>query len=88
MWAAPREEARPLAQVLPLYAPGHVSQGALLGAGYGTGDALRRIVGTSSAVLPPPDLGNHHLMTTVDTVVCPDRDRRPMRRSIADRRGR
>lgn len=45
---------RPLAQVLPLYAPGHVSQGALLGAGYGTGDALRRIVGTSSAVLPPP----------------------------------
>ncbi|MFH8250806.1 FAD-dependent oxidoreductase [Microbacterium sp. B2969] len=45
---------RPLAQVLPLYAPGHVSQGALIGAGYGMGDVLRRAVGTPDAVLRSP----------------------------------
>lgn len=45
---------RALAQVVPLYAPGHVSRGAYLRLGYGLGDALRRFVGTSGAVLPRP----------------------------------
>jgi glycerol-3-phosphate dehydrogenase len=45
---------RSLAQVLPLYAPGHVSQGALIGAGYGLADGLRRFVGTPDAVLRSP----------------------------------
>ncbi|WP_243076916.1 glycerol-3-phosphate dehydrogenase/oxidase [Microbacterium sp. SS28] len=45
---------RAVAQVLPLYAPGHVSHGALIGAGYGMGDALRRFVGTPDAVLRSP----------------------------------
>ncbi|TDN88450.1 glycerol-3-phosphate dehydrogenase/oxidase [Microbacterium sp. BK668] len=45
---------RPLAQVLPLYAPGHVSQGAFIGMGYGLGDGLRRFVGTPDAVLRSP----------------------------------
>ncbi|WP_345801956.1 glycerol-3-phosphate dehydrogenase/oxidase [Microbacterium sp. AZCO] len=45
---------RPLAQVLPLFAPGHMTQGALLGAGYGMGDVLRRFVGTPDAVLRSP----------------------------------
>jgi glycerol-3-phosphate dehydrogenase len=45
---------RAVAQVLPLYAPGHLSQGALVGAGYGLGDGLRRFVGTPDAVLRTP----------------------------------
>jgi len=45
---------RPLAQVLPLYAPGHMARGAYLGAGYGLGDGLRRFVGTPDAVLHAP----------------------------------
>ncbi|QIG38261.1 glycerol-3-phosphate dehydrogenase/oxidase [Microbacterium sp. 4R-513] len=45
---------RPLAQVLPLYAPGHLSQGAFIGMGYGLGDGLRRFVGTPDAVLRSP----------------------------------
>ncbi|MHC2999345.1 glycerol-3-phosphate dehydrogenase [Microbacterium sp. HJ5] len=45
---------RPLAQVVPLYAPGHVSRGAFVGMGYGLGDGLRRFVGTPGAVLGPP----------------------------------
>lgn len=45
---------RPLAQVMPLYAPGHMTRGAYVGVGYGLGDALRRIVGTSDAVLHAP----------------------------------
>ncbi|KQZ82131.1 glycerol-3-phosphate dehydrogenase [Microbacterium sp. Root166] len=45
---------RALAQVVPLYAPGHVSQGAFLGLGYGLGDGLRRMVGTPGAVLQSP----------------------------------
>jgi glycerol-3-phosphate dehydrogenase len=45
---------RPMAQVLPLYAPGHMSRGAYVGAGYGMGDGLRRFVGTPSAVLGSP----------------------------------
>ncbi|WP_127472766.1 glycerol-3-phosphate dehydrogenase/oxidase [Microbacterium sulfonylureivorans] len=45
---------RPLAQVVPLYAPGHVSRGAYLGLGYGLGDGLRRFVGTPGDVLAPP----------------------------------
>ena len=40
---------RAVAQVLPLYAPGHLSQGAIVGAGYGLGDGLRRFVGTPDA---------------------------------------
>ena len=40
--------------MLPLYAPGHLSQGAILGAGYGLGDGLRRFVGTPDAVLRAP----------------------------------
>ncbi|WP_438353475.1 glycerol-3-phosphate dehydrogenase/oxidase [Microbacterium sp. CJ88] len=45
---------RPLAQVLPLYAPGHVARGAYIGLGYCLGDGLRRLVGTPDAVLHAP----------------------------------
>lgn len=45
---------RPLAQVVPLYAPGAVGRGALVGAGYGLGDGLRRFVGTPGSVLRRP----------------------------------
>lgn len=45
---------RPLAQVLPLYAPGHMVRGAYVGMGFGLGDGLRRIVGTPDAVLRAP----------------------------------
>lgn len=45
---------RPLAQVMPLYAPGHMSRGAYIGAGFALGDGLRRIVGTPDAVLHAP----------------------------------
>jgi len=45
---------RAVAQVLPLYAPGHLSQGAIVGAGYGLGDGLRRFVGTPDALLSAP----------------------------------
>ncbi|MBN9192756.1 glycerol-3-phosphate dehydrogenase/oxidase [Microbacterium sp.] len=45
---------RPLAQVMPLYAPGHVARGAYIGLGYGLGDGLRRLVGTPDAVLHAP----------------------------------
>lgn len=45
---------RPLAQVLPLYAPGHMARGAYVGAGFGMGDGLRRLVGTPDAVLGAP----------------------------------
>lgn len=45
---------RPLAQVLPLYAPGHIARGAYIGLGYGLGDGLRRVVGTPDAVLHAP----------------------------------
>jgi glycerol-3-phosphate dehydrogenase len=45
---------RRLAQVVPLYAPGHIARGAFVGAGYGLGDGLRRFAGTPGAVLGPP----------------------------------
>ena len=45
---------RPLAQVMPLYGPGHLARGAYIGLGYGLGDALRRFVGTPEAVLHAP----------------------------------
>ncbi|GAA1925865.1 glycerol-3-phosphate dehydrogenase/oxidase [Microbacterium aoyamense] len=45
---------RPLGQVLPLYAPGHVARGVWVGLGYGLGDGLRRVVGTPDAVLHAP----------------------------------
>lgn len=45
---------RAVAQVVPLYAPGHVRRGAFLGVGYGLGDGLRRLVGTPDAVLGAP----------------------------------
>lgn len=45
---------RALAQVVPLYAPGHVRRGAFVGVGYGLGDGLRRVVGTPGSVLGPP----------------------------------
>ncbi|SDH45442.1 glycerol-3-phosphate dehydrogenase/oxidase [Microbacterium pygmaeum] len=45
---------RPLAQVMPLYAPGHMARGAYVGLGYGLGDGLRRFVGTPDAVLSAP----------------------------------
>ena len=47
---------RPLAQVMPLHGPGHLSRGAFVGTGYGLGDALRRAVGTPGRLLPPPGL--------------------------------
>ncbi len=45
---------RALAQVVPLYSPGHVPRGAFVGLGYGLGDGLRRFVGTPGAVLGAP----------------------------------
>ncbi|MET0813449.1 MAG: glycerol-3-phosphate dehydrogenase/oxidase [Microbacterium sp.] len=45
---------RPLGQVLPLYAPGHLARGVWVGLGYGLGDGLRRFVGTPDAVLHAP----------------------------------
>lgn len=45
---------RALAQVVPLYAPGHVGRGAFVGLGYGLGDGLRRAVGTPGSVLRGP----------------------------------
>lgn len=45
---------RSLAQLVPLYEPGHVARGAWVGAGYGLGDGLRRVVGTPDAVLGAP----------------------------------
>ncbi len=45
---------RPLAQVMPLYAPGHMSRGAYIGSGYLLGDGLRRVVGTPGSVLRSP----------------------------------
>lgn len=45
---------RPMAQVLPLFAPGHVARGAYVGLGYGLGDGMRRLVGTPDAVLHAP----------------------------------
>ena len=45
---------RALAQVVPLYGPGHVARGAFVGLGYGLGDGLRRAVGTPAAVLGSP----------------------------------
>lgn len=45
---------RQLAQVMPLYAPGHMARGAYVGVGFGVGDGLRRLVGTPDAVLRSP----------------------------------
>ena len=60
VWVAPPSPQRmvplslPMAQVVPLFAPGHLRRGALVGAGYGLGDGLRRAVGTRDAVLHAP----------------------------------
>lgn len=45
---------RPLAQVMPLFAPGHLSRGAYVGAGYLLGDVLRRSVHTPAGLLRRP----------------------------------
>jgi glycerol-3-phosphate dehydrogenase len=45
---------RPLAQVLALHEPGHMSRGAYVGVGYAMGDGLRRLVGTRSDLLRRP----------------------------------
>lgn len=45
---------RAVAQIVPLYEPGHLGRGAWVGAGYGLGDGLRRFVGTPDAVLRSP----------------------------------
>ena len=45
---------RALAQVVPLYGPGHLARGAYIGLGYELGDGLRRAVGTPGALLPAP----------------------------------
>ncbi len=44
---------RPLAQVMPLYAPGHMTRGAYVGLGYGLGDGMRRMVGTRMPSFAP-----------------------------------
>jgi glycerol-3-phosphate dehydrogenase len=46
---------RPLAQVMPLYAPGHLTRGAYVGLGYELGDGLRRVTGTPGSVLAAPE---------------------------------
>lgn len=64
---------RPLAQVVPLYAPGHVSRGAFVGLGYGLGDGLRRVVGTPGAVLGPPGpIGRDETLRLVPAVASRD----------------
>lgn len=45
---------RALPLVVPLYEPDHLARGAFIGAGYGLGDGLRRLVGTPGAVLHRP----------------------------------
>ena len=45
---------RPLAQIMPLYRPGHLVRGAYVGAGYLLGDGLRRVVRTPSNLLRAP----------------------------------
>jgi glycerol-3-phosphate dehydrogenase len=45
---------RPLAQVMPLYAPGHLTRGAYVGLGYELGDGLRRVTRTPGSVLAAP----------------------------------
>lgn len=60
---------RPLAQVLPLYAPGHRARGAYIGLGYGLGDALRRVVRTPGSVLAAPGrLSAEHTRALVPAV--------------------
>lgn len=60
---------RPLAQVLPLYAPGHLARGAYVGLGFGLGDGLRRIVGTPDAVLHGPGpIGRDHTLRLAPAV--------------------
>ena len=60
---------RPLAQVMPLYAPGHIARGAYIGLGYGLGDGLRRVVGTPDAVLHAPGpLGRDETLRLVPSV--------------------
>ncbi len=45
---------RPLAQIVPLYAPGHLARGVYIGTGYALGDLLRLTAGTSRRILPDP----------------------------------
>jgi glycerol-3-phosphate dehydrogenase len=45
---------RPLAQVVPLHGADYRARGAWIGLGYGLGDGLRRLVGTSGTVLRGP----------------------------------
>lgn len=45
---------RAIAQVVPLYGPGHLARGAYLGVGYELGDVLRRAVGTPGSLLGAP----------------------------------
>lgn len=60
---------RALAQVVPLYAPGHVPRGAFVGLGYGLGDGLRRVVGTPGSVLGPPGpIGREETLRLVPAV--------------------
>lgn len=60
---------RPLAQVVPLYAPGALGRGALVGAGYGLGDGLRRFVGTPGSVLHAPGpIGRDETLRVVPAV--------------------
>jgi len=60
---------RPLAQVMPLYAPGHMSRGAYVGAGFVLGDGLRRLVGTPDAVLHAPGpIGREETLRLVPAV--------------------
>ncbi|MCP2637456.1 FAD-dependent oxidoreductase [Microbacterium sp. HD4P20] len=60
---------RAVAQVVPLYEPGGVGRGAYVGLGYGLGDGLRRVVGTSGTVLHAPSvIGPAEMMRLVPAV--------------------
>jgi glycerol-3-phosphate dehydrogenase len=60
---------RALAQVVPLDAPGALSRGAFVGAGYGLGDGLRRFVGTPGSVLrAPAPIGRDETLRLVPSV--------------------
>lgn len=47
---------RPLAQIVPLYDPDRLRRTALVGAGYGLGDGMRRLAGTPGGVLQKPSI--------------------------------
>lgn len=70
---------RALAQVIPLYAPGHIARAAYIGLGYELGDGLRRVVGTPGSVLQAPSLIGHDETMRLAPAVRPEQLRGGLR---------